>query len=243
MTERSKAGGFSSIEVSAASRSRERGHEVKTAVWQKWVIAREITFALARKRVCCRSIPRGQVRVFFIVMSTSPEDSRWFTLAVQSHEAELRGYLRRQVPALDDVDDLVQETFGRLWRSHLLGPVANPRAYLFAVARNLAFDRHRARKGFILKPITETDAESVFDEAPSAAEHASRTQEREILRAAIRALPDRCRAVVLLRYMESLTYKEIAQRLNISPETVKIHLAKGLRRCVAHFQNAEGKSP
>jgi len=176
-------------------------------------------------------------------VSTSPEDSRWFTLAVQSHEAELRGYLRRQFPALNDVDDLVQDTFGRLWRSHLLGPIANPRAFIFAVARNLAFDRHRARSGFVLKPITETDAENVFDEEPSAAEHACRTQEREILRAAIRVLPDRCREVVLLRYMESLTYKEIAQRLNISPETVKIHLAKGLRRCVAHFQNAEGKSP
>jgi RNA polymerase sigma-70 factor (ECF subfamily) len=216
---------------------------VKTAVWRKWVIAGEITSALAGKRVCCGVIPRGQVRVLFTVVSTSPEDSRWFTLAVQSHEAELRGYLRRQFPALDDFDDLVQEAFGRLWRSHLLGPVANPRAFLFAVARNLAFDRHRARSGFVLKPITETDAENVFDEEPSAAEHASRTQEREILRAAIRSLPDRCREVVLLRYMDSLTYKEIAQRLNISPETVKIHLAKGLRRCVAHFQNAEGKSP
>jgi len=243
VAERSKAGGFSSIEVSAAIRSRERGHGVKTAVWRKWVTAREIPFALARKRVCCGSIPRGQVRILFTVVSTSPEDSRWFTLAVQSHEAELRGYLRRQFPALNDVDDLVQDTFGRLWRSHLLGPIANPRAFIFAVARNLAFDRHRARSGFVLKPITETDAENVFDEEPSAAEHACRTQEREILRAAIRALPDRCREVVLLRYMESLTYKEIAQRLNISPETVKIHLAKGLRRCVTHFQNAEGKSP
>ena len=202
------------------------------------------SLSLWRANECAADqFPAVRPAFFFIVVSTSPEDSRWFTLAVQSHEAELRGYLRRQFPALDDVDDLVQETFGRLWRSHLLGPVANPRAYLFAVARNLAFDRHRARAGFVLKPITETDAENVFDEEPSAAEHACRTQEREILLTALRALPDRCREVVLLRYMDGLTYKEIAQRLNISPETVKIHLAKGLRRCVAHFQNAEGKSP
>lgn len=202
------------------------------------------SLSLWRANECAADqFPAVRPAFFFIVVSTSPEDSRWFTLAVQSHEAELRGYLRRQFPALDDVDDLVQETFGRLWRSHLLRPVANSRAFLFAVARNLAFDRHRAGSRFVLKPLTETDAENVFDEEPSAAEHASRTQEREILRSAIRALPDRCREVVLLRYMESLTYKEIAQRLNISPETVKIHLAKGLRRCVAHFQNAEGKAP
>lgn len=215
---------------------------MKTAIWRKWVIAGEITFALARKRVCFGSIPCGQVRVFFIVVSTSPEDSHWFTLAVQSHEAELRGYLRRQFPALDDVDDLVQETFGRLWRARLVEPIENPRAFLFTVLRNLAFDRHRRGRGIHLEPITEDAALCVFDEKPSAAEHASRTQEREILRAAIDRLPARCREVVLLRYMDGLTYKEIALRLNISPETVKIHLAKGLRRCAEHFQNTEEKS-
>ena len=36
-------------------------------------------------------------------------------------------------------------------------------------------------------------------------------------------------------------YKEIAAKLNISPETVKVHLTKGLQRCQAHFRNDERK--
>ena len=52
---------------------------------------------------------------------------------------------------------------------------------------------------------------------------------------ALHALPERCREVVLLRYRQGLSYKEIAVQLGISPETVKVHLAKGLRRCTDYF--------
>ena len=176
-------------------------------------------------------------------MPPSVEESRWFAAIMQAHDAELRGYLRRHFPAQPDVDDLLQEAYSRLWRARLLRPVENPRAFLFAVLRNLAFDRHRRGRGVHLEPITEDGALRVFDERPSADEHASRSQEREILHAAIRLLPARCREVMLLRYMDGLTYKEIALRLKISPETVKIHLAKGLRRCAEHFESAAEDSP
>jgi RNA polymerase sigma-70 factor (ECF subfamily) len=176
-------------------------------------------------------------------MPPSAEEPRWLAETVRTHDAELRGYLRRHFPALTDADDLLQEAYARLWRARLVQPIKSPRAFLFAVLRNLSFDRHRRGRGIHLEPITEKVALRVFDEEPSADEHASRTQEREILRAAIGRLPARCREVVLLRYMDGLTYKEIALRLNISPETVKIHLAKGLRRCAEHFRNTEEKSP
>jgi len=52
---------------------------------------------------------------------------------------------------------------------------------------------------------------------------------------AVRALPDRCRQVIMLRYLDGLAYKEIAEQLGISPETVKVHMAKGMRRCAAFF--------
>ncbi len=39
----------------------------------------------------------------------------------------------------------------------------------------------------------------------------------------------------MLRYLDDLSYKEIAAQLGISPETVKVHMAKGMRRCAAFF--------
>ena len=39
----------------------------------------------------------------------------------------------------------------------------------------------------------------------------------------------------MLRYVDNLSYKEIATQLGISPETVKVHMAKGIRRCTEFF--------
>lgn len=170
----------------------------------------------------------------------SSEQARWFAEAVQPHDGEVRGFLRHRFPAIADVDDLMQEAYARVWRARTLGPIGNPRAFLFQIVRNLAHDHHRRESRNPPLPLTDLEAERVFDDEPSAAEHASREQEREILLAAVRALPERCREVVLLRYLEGLSYKEIAIKLNISPETVKVHLSKGLQRCQAHFRNEKG---
>lgn len=168
------------------------------------------------------------------------EEARWFAEAVHPHEGEVRGFLRHRFPAITDVDDLMQEAYARVWRARTLGSIDNPRAFLFQIVRNLAHDHYRRESRNPPVQLTDLEAERVFDDEPSAAEHASREQEREILLSAVRALPERCRAVVLLRYMEGLSYKEIAIKLNISPETVKVHLAKGLQRCQAHFRNEKG---
>jgi len=172
-----------------------------------------------------------------------PDEARWFAEAVQPLDGEVRGFLRHRFPAITEVDDLVQEAYARIWRARTLGPIRNPRAFLFQIVRNLAHDHHRRGAKNPPVPLTDLEAERVFDGEPSAAEQASRQQEREILLAAVRALPERCREVVLLRYLDGLSYKEIATQLNLSPETVKVHLTKGLQRCQAHFSNQERNRP
>ena len=70
---------------------------------------------------------------------------------------------------------------------------------------------------------------------PVTVELVSREQELEILAEAVRALPDRCRQVVMLRYLDGLAYKEIAVLLDVSTETVKTQMAKGVQRCAEFF--------
>ena len=76
----------------------------------------------------------------------------------------------------------------------------------------------------------------MLEEKPGAGELIDQQHELEILAEAVRALPDRCRQVILLRYLDGLAYKEIATQLGISPETVKVQMAKGMRRCAEYFQ-------
>jgi len=70
---------------------------------------------------------------------------------VQPHEPALRRWLGARFPSLTERDDLVQESFLRLWRARAGRPIAHVRAFLFATARNLALNhlRHRGyRRGW-----------------------------------------------------------------------------------------------
>ena len=164
------------------------------------------------------------------------EQARWFSEQVQPHEPALRAYLSKRFPALPDHDDLVQETYVRTRRAHEGGRVPCARAFLFTTARNAAIDLFRRRRGHAHEELSEFSALPLLDEAPGLAEAAEREQRLEVLLEAILALPERCRQVMMLRHLDGLAYKEIAARLGISPETVKVHMIKGVKDCTRFFR-------
>lgn len=163
------------------------------------------------------------------------EQARWFAEEVQPHEPALRAYLRARFPTLGEHDDLVQETYARLLRAQAGGGVRYTKAFLFTTARNAAFDLFRRRGAKPNEAVTDQAAITMLEERPGVGEQLDQSYELEVLADAVRALPDRCRQVLMLRYLDGLAYKEIAVQLGISPETVKVHMAKGMRRCAAFF--------
>lgn len=163
------------------------------------------------------------------------EQARWFAEEVQPHESALRAYLLARFPTLADHDDLVQETYTRLLRAQGHGGVRYPKAFLFTAARNVAFDQFRRRGAKPTETVTDLVELTVLEDRPGVGEQIDQCYELEVLADAVRALPDRCRQVIMLRYLDGLAYKEIAGQLGISAETVKVHMAKGMRRCAAFF--------
>ncbi len=169
-------------------------------------------------------------------MRNSPsENTRWFASEVEPHEPSLRSYLRNVFPALPDLDDLVQESYARLIRAKDAGRVSYAKAFLFTTARNAALDFFRRRKVVGIELVADFAKLQVLDDRPDAAEAVSRQQELEMLAAAVRDLPARCRQVMTLRLLYGMAQKDIAADLRISEHTVKTQLAKGMRRCAAYF--------
>lgn len=160
--------------------------------------------------------------------------SRWFAEEIQPHEEVLRGYLYRLV-GLNDVDDLIQETYLRLLQAHARGGIRSARGLLFATARNAARDLFRRRATAKTDTVAETEWSHVLDEAPGVSESVGRKQEIEFLEAAINSLPDRCRTVLILKKFEHLSQKEIAARMGTAEHTVEAQLTKALRLCEEYF--------
>lgn len=163
------------------------------------------------------------------------EQARWFSQEVQPHEPALRAYLRARFPNLLDCDDLIQETYIRLVRANATGKIHYPKAFLFTTARNVALDFFRRRRVAPAEEITDSNEAFALEERLGVEQLIDRQRELEVLTAAVQALPERCRQVLMLRYIDGFSYKEIAARLGISPETVKVQLVKGMRRCAAFF--------
>lgn len=164
------------------------------------------------------------------------DHERWFAEEVRPNEPALRAYLHARFPTLTDLDDIVQDTYARIMRARAKGEIRHPKAFLFTTARNAALDLFRRKQPVSLDDVTHFNESSVLVDRPDVVERVSRDQELEILAEAVRALPDRCREIIMLRYLDGLAYKEIAAQLDISPETVKAQLAKGMRRCAEYFR-------
>lgn len=161
----------------------------------------------------------------------SSDHARWFSEEVQVHETLLRSWLRSRFPSLPDVDDVVQESFKRVWLALDHAPIVSGKAFLFATARNLALDQMRRDQVAKFEPIAEIDDQFVLDDDISIPDAVAKNQELELLTQAIQQLPDRCRQVLTLRKIYGLSQREIAAQLGISEHTVEAQVGNGMRRC------------
>ncbi|MEB1529152.1 RNA polymerase sigma factor [Xanthomonas sp. WHRI 7945] len=150
----------------------------------------------------------------------------------EDHAQLLRGFFVRR-GARQDAEDLVQETYLRLLRAHQGNgePIANPEAYLFTVAQNLAREQ-AARRRWSTLPIEEIeDLGQSLASGECVEDAAEREQRRQRLQTLLATLPEHTRAVLVMQYRDGLSYKQIAERMGVSPHMVKKHVVRGLSVC------------
>jgi RNA polymerase sigma-70 factor (ECF subfamily) len=138
-------------------------------------------------------------------------------------------YLRQREDALD----VVQEAFVRAFQAapRWDGAAAGP--WLSRITVNLAIDRWRRnrRRADTFTPLAEGDhAVSLADTSPAPDRRLHARETGEWLQAALGRLPERQRAVVVLRHYQELSLEEIAQALGMSLGTVKSSLHRALQR-------------
>lgn len=128
----------------------------------------------------------------------------------------------------DEAKDLVQELFSSLWmRRGNLAPKSNFSNYLYSWIRNSVLNSiaHKRVEEKYLASLPDW-----FDESESSTEH--RIRERQlaaIIEKEIQALPPRMREVFELSRKAYMNYKEIAEKLNLSEQSVRSHVKNALK--------------
>lgn len=126
-----------------------------------------------------------------------------------------------------DAQDIAQEAYVRTFRALRSTSVAQPKAFLFRTAHNLAVN-YRDRRVDRLQPTEDTHLEVIAPLVPDAREAIMCAQEMELFEQAILGLPLPFREVMLLRYGTDLTQPQIAARLGVSLSTVENRLMRGM---------------
>jgi RNA polymerase sigma factor (sigma-70 family) len=164
------------------------------------------------------------------------ETARWFAAEVQPHEPALRGYLRGSFPAVRDVDDVVQESYLRMWRARAAAPIQSAKAFLFTVARRLALDLVRREAISPIRDVGDFANLSVIDDKPDVVDALSEQDKIRLLSEAIGSLPTRCRQVVFLHKIQGLSQREVALQLGLAEKTVENQVGLGVKRCEDFFR-------
>ena len=136
------------------------------------------------------------------------------------HWRGLVQYVLPVVRSQDQAEDVVQETFVRLWekrtdwkRTETLRPV------LYRIARNLALNERRRHRTF-LDRVTGREPPRELDPRADPLAEAVGSDLEEAVREAVDALPERRREIFILVRFHSMTYREAAETLDVSPQTV-----------------------
>jgi RNA polymerase sigma factor, sigma-70 family len=134
-----------------------------------------------------------------------------------------------------DAEDTVQDVFTKLWQTkETLKRVDNLPAYCFRMVRNLAIDKT------LLKDNQQLTIPEGFDFPESGKDVQTKIEEEEQLNqldSFLEQLPEKQRTIFQLREIEEMSYKEIAEIVQITEEQVKIHLFRTRQKVKEYFIN------
>ena len=163
------------------------------------------------------------IHSIFNIRKKPNKEERFRELFLAMHPKLIR-YATTLMGDADEAKDMVSEVFGKAWQEFdSLNDEAS--AWLYTATRNGCLNRlkHQQVEQSHIEAIvlaTQTDVDNGYWE------HEALLQKAEAI---ARSLPEPTCTILRLCYWEKKTYREVAEQLGISPDTVKKHISKALQ--------------
>ncbi|MDR3693005.1 RNA polymerase sigma-70 factor [Mucilaginibacter sp.] len=155
-------------------------------------------------------------------------DQQAFAEIYRRYAESLAGFAASKLFNLDDARDILQDMFVKLWESReQLHITSNLQSYLYAIIRHRIIDKIR-------KNITREEYASALQSLaaffqPGSDKQLEAKEMQQAIQHSLNQLPARVKEIYKLSREEGLSNPEIAQKLNLSEQTVKNQLSTALR--------------
>lgn len=161
-----------------------------------------------------------------------------FNFFFNQHAETLFHYALGFVKLKEDAEDIVQNTFIYLWTHRdKIEYTGSVYAYLLRAVKNASIDYklHEEVKSRYEREILAGGQETDVDEEENFEELYTRLQE------IVNALPAKCREIFILGCVEGMSYKEIAEQLGVSVNTVKTQMKVAYKKIKSEFEEGNNK--
>ena len=167
-------------------------------------------------------------------MQVAEGDEKAFEELFYAYHQQLGSYVLGWTKSVPVTEEVVQDVFLKIWMNReALKSVERFDSYLFIVSRNHTFNALRQSAKKRLKSqewARHFENEQDFSNDPLDEHYMS------LIDAAVAKLPPQQQKVYTLKRQGGLKYDEIANRLEISPETARKHLAAALRSITSYVK-------
>lgn len=168
-------------------------------------------------------------------------DERAFGELYDAYEERMHRYLSFKLPPGADTEDLVTEVFLRVWSYIKNAQVDHFNALLYRVARNLVAEYYQRRSRQLDQATMEAGME-VADTTPGQEESLTLEMSVENVKQCLPKLKDEYRDVLIMRYLDELSVREIALSLEKSENAVRVTTHRALKAIRRMLDTKEGET-
>ncbi|HEC43032.1 MAG TPA: RNA polymerase sigma factor [Bacteroides sp.] len=141
-----------------------------------------------------------------------------YNRCVEDHSDGLYRFILKNIRDSEKAEDIVQDSYEKLWRKVKDIQYSKSKSYLFSTAYHTMIDVIRKDKR--MENFSQKKAESIAHERQY-------SDLQEILNNALEKLPEIQRTVILLRDYEGYSYTEIGEITSLSESQVKVYIYRG----------------
>jgi RNA polymerase sigma factor (sigma-70 family) len=177
-------------------------------------------------------------------MGKGPSDRAiWLARFVMPCELALRRWLRHHRLTGFDVDDVIQETYAILSGLKSVEDIRDPKRYAFQTAYSVILGQLRRSRIVSITTVADLDVLGAAADVPSPESQACDRDELRNVTLALGTLPQRVRDVLVLRRVDGLSQREVAEHLGISENSVEKCVARGVEALMSAFKRGGKSSP